>query len=50
MHRQRRRSTTRRSRVYRDMGARLTGDIQGRINQLPTQSNTMILDRLESRS
>ena len=49
MHRQRQRSTTRISRVDRDMGVRLAGDIQVRIYQLPTQGNTMIIDRLESR-
>ena len=38
------------SRVDRDMGVRLAGDIQERINQLSVQGNTMILDRLESRS
>uniref|UniRef100_M4BBG9 Uncharacterized protein n=1 Tax=Hyaloperonospora arabidopsidis (strain Emoy2) TaxID=559515 RepID=M4BBG9_HYAAE len=50
MHRQRQRSTTRTSRVDRDMGVRLASDIQVRINQLPTQGKTMVLDRLESRS
>ena len=33
-----------------DMGVCLAGDIQVRINQLLTQGNTMILDRLESQS
>ena len=39
------RSTTRISRVDRDMDVYLAGVIQLRINQLPTQGNTMILDR-----
>ena len=37
MHRQRQSSTTRTSRVDRDMGVRLAGDIHVRINQLPIQ-------------
>ena len=44
------RSTTRISRVDRDMGVRLAGDILVIKNRLPTQGNTMILGRLESLS